>query len=80
MLTRLPPSRCTLRIMRVYLGSDHAGYALKTHLLTHLAGWPEGLRVFVRRVKPLRDTTPKPLTGVDQLERVRFSCSDSFRL
>jgi hypothetical protein len=24
--------------------------------------------VFVRRVKPLRDTTPKPLTGVDQLE------------
>jgi ribose 5-phosphate isomerase B len=24
--------------MRVYLGSDHAGYALKTHLLAHLAG------------------------------------------
>jgi len=24
--------------MRVYLGSDHAGYGLKSHLLTHLAG------------------------------------------
>ncbi len=24
--------------MRVYLGSDHAGYALKAHLLEHLAG------------------------------------------
>ena len=39
-----------------------------THLLSHLAGWPQGLRVFVRRVKPLRETTPKPLTGVGQLE------------
>jgi ribose 5-phosphate isomerase B len=24
--------------MRVYLGSDHAGFALKTHLLAHLTG------------------------------------------
>jgi hypothetical protein len=39
-----------------------------THLLPHLAAWPDGLRVFVRRVKPLRDTTPKPLTGIAQLE------------
>lgn len=39
-----------------------------THLLRHLHTWPPGLRVFVRRVKPLRDTTPKPLTGVEQLE------------
>lgn len=39
-----------------------------THLLPHLAAWPGDLRVFVRRVKPLRESTPKPLTGVDQLE------------
>ncbi len=39
-----------------------------THLLHHLATWPPGLAVFVRRVKPLRDTTPKPLSGVAQLE------------
>ena len=39
-----------------------------THLLHHLHTWPPGLRVFVRRVKPLRDTTPKPLKGVEQLE------------
>ena len=39
-----------------------------THLLTHLRHWPPGLRVFVRRVKPLRDTTPKPLPGTGQLE------------
>jgi hypothetical protein len=38
-----------------------------THLLPHLAGWPPGIRVFVRRVKPLRDTTPKPLKGLEQL-------------
>jgi len=38
-----------------------------THLLPHLTAWPPGLRVFVRRVKPLRDTTPKPLPGLDQL-------------
>jgi hypothetical protein len=50
-------------------GPDTVGQVAEiTHLLTHLASWPEGLRVFVRRVKPLRDTTPKPLTGVDQLE------------
>ena len=39
-----------------------------THLLPHLRTWPAGLRMFVRRVKPLRDTTPKPLKGVEQLE------------
>ncbi len=50
-------------------GPDTVGEVAEiTHLLTHLATWPEGLRVFVRRVKPLRETTPKPLTGVDQLE------------
>lgn len=31
-----------------------------THLLTHLTTWPTGLRVFVRRVKPLRETTRNP--------------------
>jgi hypothetical protein len=50
-------------------GPDAVGQVAEiTHLLPHLATWPEGLRVFVRRVKPLRDTTPKPLTGIDQLE------------
>lgn len=39
-----------------------------THLLPHLHRWPTGIRVFVRRVKPLRDTTPKPLKGIEQLE------------
>lgn len=40
-----------------------------THWLAHLLRyWPPGLRVFVRRVKPLRDTTPKPLPGTAQLE------------
>ncbi|HZM84251.1 MAG TPA: IS1380 family transposase [Candidatus Limnocylindrales bacterium] len=39
-----------------------------TGLLAHLRHWPAGLRVFVRRVKPLRDTTPKPLPGIGQLE------------
>jgi hypothetical protein len=39
-----------------------------THLLAHLRHWPPGLRVFVRRVKPLRDTIPKPLPGTGQLE------------
>src|SRR6266508_2905211 len=39
-----------------------------THLLPHLRHWAPGLRVFVRRVKPLRETTPKPLPGTGQLE------------
>lgn len=40
-----------------------------THRLPGLAAWPAGLRVFVRRVKPLRDTTPTALPGVaTQLE------------
>src|SRR6266545_4714252 len=39
-----------------------------THLLPHLRHWASGLRVFVRRVKPLRETTPKPLPGTGQLE------------
>src|SRR6266699_235575 len=39
-----------------------------TNLLAQLRHWPPGLRVFVRRVKPLRDTTPKPLPGTGQLE------------
>ncbi len=50
-------------------GPDTVGQVAEiTHLLAHLHTWPRGLRVFVRRVKPLRDTTPKPLTGVEQLE------------
>ena len=50
-------------------GPDTVGQVAEiTHLLPHLHTWPQGLRVFVRRVKPLRDTTPKPLTGVEQLE------------
>ncbi len=39
-----------------------------TGLLHHLHTWPPGLRVFVRRVKPLRDTTANALPGVEQLE------------
>jgi hypothetical protein len=50
-------------------GPDTVGEVAEiTHLLSNLAGWPAGLRVFVRRVKPLRETTPKPLPGVAQLE------------
>lgn len=50
-------------------GPDTAGEVAEiTHLLPHLHTWPSGIRVFVRRVKPLRDTTPKPLKGVEQLE------------
>ena len=39
-----------------------------TALLPHLATWPAGQQVFARRVKPLRETTPKPLPGIEQLE------------
>lgn len=39
-----------------------------TALLPHLHTWPPGHQVFARRVKPLRDTTPKPLPGTQQLE------------
>jgi hypothetical protein len=51
-------------------GPDTVGEVAEiTHLLAHLLRhWPPGLRVFVRRVKPLRDTTPKPLPGTGQLE------------
>lgn len=50
-------------------GPDTVGEVAEiTGLLHHLHTWPKGLRVFVRRVKPLRDTTPKPLKGVEQLE------------
>ena len=50
-------------------GPDTVGEVAEiTALLPHLQTWPEDHRVFVRRVKPLRDTTPKPLTGLDQLE------------
>jgi Transposase DDE domain group 1 len=50
-------------------GPDTVGEVAEiTGLLHHLHTWPPGLRVFVRRVKPLRDTTPKPLTGIEQLE------------
>jgi len=50
-------------------GPDTAGEVAEiSDLLPHLHRWPAGIRVFVRRVKPLRDTTPKPLTGVEQLE------------
>lgn len=47
-------------------GPDTVGEVAEiTHLLPHLAGWPAGIRAFVRRVKPLRDTTPKPLKGIE---------------
>jgi hypothetical protein len=50
-------------------GPDTVGEVAEvTDLLPHLHRWPAGIRVFVRRVKPLRNTTPKPLTGVEQLE------------
>ena len=50
-------------------GPDTVGEVAEiTHLLAHLRHWPPGLRVFARRVKPLRDTTPKPLPGTGQLE------------
>jgi hypothetical protein len=50
-------------------GPDTVGEVAEiTHLLPHLHTWPPGIRVFVRRVKPLRDTTPKPLKGLKQLE------------
>ena len=39
-----------------------------TALLPHLGTWPAGQQVYVRRVKPLRGTTPKPLPGTGQLE------------
>jgi hypothetical protein len=39
-----------------------------TLLLPHLRHWPTGIRVFARRVKPLRETTPTPLPGIGQLE------------
>lgn len=39
-----------------------------TTLLPHLHTWPAGQQVFARRVKPLRETTPKPLPGIEQLE------------
>jgi hypothetical protein len=40
-----------------------------TDRIPYLASWPPGLRVFVRRVKPLRDVTPTALPGVaKQLE------------
>lgn len=35
-----------------------------THLLGWLHRWPPGLRIMVRRVKPLPGTTPTPLPGV----------------
>jgi hypothetical protein len=38
-----------------------------TDLLPHLRTWPSGHQVFARRVKPLRETTPKPLPGTEQL-------------
>jgi hypothetical protein len=39
-----------------------------TTLLPHLHTWPTGHQVYARRVKPLRETTPKPLPGIEQLE------------
>ncbi|MFD6897236.1 hypothetical protein ACFWB0_22180 [Rhodococcus sp. NPDC060086] len=52
---------------RIGIGVHISGGTLVAELtdrLPHLGQWPPGLRVFVRRVKPLRDTTPKPLPGV----------------
>lgn len=50
-------------------GPDTVGEVAEiTGLLPNLRHWPAALRVFARRVKPLRDTTPKPLPGTGQLE------------
>lgn len=50
-------------------GPDSVGEVADiTHLLPHLGTWPPGHQVFARRVKPIRDTTPKPLPGTEQLE------------
>jgi hypothetical protein len=38
-----------------------------TALLPHLHTWPHGQQVFAHRLKPLRDTTPKPLPATGQL-------------
>jgi hypothetical protein len=62
----LPGTPATLDVES---GPDTVGEVAEiTHLLEHLRHWPPGLRVFVRRVKPLRETTPKPLPGTGQLE------------
>lgn len=46
-------------------GADTVGAVAElTDRLPELASWPDGLRVFVRRVKPLRDVTATPLPGV----------------
>lgn len=46
-------------------GPDTVGQVAEiTDRLPHLSGWPPGLRVFVRRMKPLRDTSPAPVPGV----------------
>jgi ribose 5-phosphate isomerase B len=44
--------------MRVYLGSDHAGYELKAHLATHLAGGYEVVDVGPHEYDP-EDDYPK---------------------
>lgn len=49
-------------------GPDSVGEVAEiTDLLPVLQRWPTGTRVFVRRVKPLRDTTAAPLPGTGQL-------------
>jgi hypothetical protein len=49
-------------------GPDTVGEVTEiTHLLPVLAHWPTGTRVIIRRVKPLRDTTPATLPGTGQL-------------
>jgi hypothetical protein len=46
-------------------GPDTVGQVAEiTDRLPGLSAWPDGLRVFARRVKPLRDTTPAPVPGV----------------
>jgi hypothetical protein len=46
-------------------GPDTVGQVAEiTARLPGLSAWPAGLRVFVRRVKPLRDTSPAPVPGV----------------
>jgi hypothetical protein len=50
-------------------GPDTVGQVARiTTLLPHLHTWPTDHHVYVRRVKPLRGTTPTPLKGVEQLE------------
>lgn len=50
-------------------GPNTVGEVAEITGLIDLSGWPDGIRVFIRRVKPLRDRPAVPLPGVaNQLE------------